>query len=153
MDCECIGYIWYPKSCIGGELDDATITSWVHVVPWWYSSVPKELAKQQQLLLSTVVDYFSFGILLKTLFQPWKRDVISTQGMSLQEQFGVWQLNLVARFIGAVVRSGAIFVGGLALIALVSLFALLWVSWVLAPALAVLLIGYGIYSMLRGVMQ
>jgi hypothetical protein len=134
-------------------LDDITITSWVHVVPWWYSQVPKELAKQQRLLLSTVIDYFSFGILLKTLFQPWKRDVISTEGISLQKQFEVFEMNTISRLIGAVVRSGAMFVGGLMLLALFTLFALLWVSWVVAPALAVLLIVYGMFSMVRGVTQ
>lgn len=134
-------------------MDDITITSWVHVVPWWYSQVPKELAKQQRLLLSTVIDYFSFGILLKTLFQPWKRDVISTEGISLQKQFEVFEMNTISRLIGAVVRSGAMFVGGLMLLALFTLFALLWVSWVVAPALAVLLIVYGMFSMVRGVTQ
>ena len=134
-------------------MDDTTITSWVHVVPWWYRRVPKELAKQQQLLLSTVVDYFSFGILLKTLFQPWKRDVISTEGISLQKQVEVLEMNTISRLIGAVVRAGAMFAGGIILIALLTLFALLWVSWVVAPVLAVVLIGYGMYSMVCGVVQ
>lgn len=134
-------------------MDDATITSWVHVVPWWYRQVPKELAKQQQLLLSTVIDYFSFGILLKTLFQPWKRDVISTEGKSLQKQFEVFEMNTISRLIGAVVRVGAMFAGGVILIALLTLFALLWVSWVTAPLLAVVLIVYGMFSMIQGATQ
>jgi hypothetical protein len=134
-------------------MDDTSVTSWVHVVPWWYRQVPKELAKQQQLLLSTVVDYFSFGILLKTLFQPWKRDVISTEGISLQKQFEVFEMNTISRLIGAVVRAGAMFAGGLILIALLTLFALLWVSWLVAPVLAVALIAYGMFSMVQGVTQ
>jgi hypothetical protein len=131
-------------------LDDASITSWIHVVPWWYKEVPKELAKQQRLLLSTIVDYFSFGILLKTLFQPWKRDVLSTEGLSLQDRFEIWGLNWMSRAIGAVVRLGAMFVGLIAILAVLSLSIILWISWVVAPILAFGLIGYGLFVMIRG---
>ncbi|MEK7184488.1 MAG: hypothetical protein AAB701_03165 [Patescibacteria group bacterium] len=128
----------------------ANITSWIHVVPWWYRAVPGELIKQQRLLLSTVVDYFSFKVLLQTLFQPWKRDELSTEQLSLQQQFEVLGLNMMSRLVGAVVRGSAMFAGVLVIIGLLSFFALLWVSWVLAPLLAIALIAFGLFSMVRG---
>ena len=131
-------------------MDDPTITSWAHVVPWWYRAVPGELSKQQRLFLSTTVDYFSFGILLKTLFQPWKRDEQSVEGLSLQQRFEVWGANLVSRGVGAVVRGGAIVFGGIAIVLLLTLFALLWVGWAVAPFLALFLVGFGLYGMIRG---
>ncbi len=131
-------------------MDDPTITSWAHVVPWWYRTVPGELLNQQRLLLSTTVDYFSFGILLKTLFQPWKRDQQSVEGLSLQQRFEVWGANLVARGVGAVVRSLAIAAGGIAIVCLLTLYSFLWLGWALAPLLAVFLIGYGLVLIVRG---
>ena len=97
-----------------------------------------------------MVDYFSFKVLLQTLFQPWKRDELSTEQLSLQQQFEVLGLNMMSRLVGAVVRGSAMFAGVLVIIGLLSFFALLWVSWVLAPLLAIALIAFGLFSMVRG---
>lgn len=133
----------------GGNVG-GSITSWIHVVPWWYRSVPRELLKQQQLLLATTVDYFSFRVLLQTLFQPWKRDEISTDRLSLQQRLEVLGLNLMSRMIGAVVRGGAMLAGVVAIIGMVSFFFVLWISWALAPFFAVALIMFGFVTMFRG---
>ena len=132
-------------------MDDSHITSWSKVIPWWYQSVPRELSTQQRLLISTVVDYFSFSILIKTLFLPWKHDQISTDRLTLQQRFEVWGLNLMSRLIGAVVRAGAIMVGIAVLVALITLFSLLWLSWVLAPLLGVGLTVLGVVSIFGGI--
>jgi len=55
--------------------------------------------------------YFSIDLLLKTLFLPWKRDEINTDNLSLDLKLRVWIMNLVSRFVGAIVRLGVIFVG------------------------------------------
>ena len=134
-------------------MNDKSITSLINVVPWWYTQVPNEIAKQQRLFISTVADYFSFGILLKTLFQPWKRDITPTEGLSLQQKFQVWSFNQVAKLIGAVVRLGAILVGFIVLIVIISLFVIIWLGWLLAPIIALFLIGYGILLLFKGLKQ
>lgn len=127
-----------------------TWTSWVGVLPWWYTIVPSKLARHQKLLFFTVADYFSFEILLKTLFQPWKRDELSAERLSLSERVQIWGLNLVSRFFGFLMRSAAILVGliSLAIVAVFLIF--LWLSWVLAPFIGVGLIAVGVLTILGG---
>ena len=42
--------------------------------------------------------FFSITLLLKTLFDPWKRDVSYAENISLNEQFRLLAENLVSRF-------------------------------------------------------
>lgn len=127
-----------------------TWTSWVGVLPWWYTIVPAKLARHQSLLLFTVVDYFSFGILLKTLFEPWKRDELSTERMSLQQRFQIWGFNFIARGFGFGMRTMAIVAGLVALCLLFLLFFFLWLSWLLAPFIAIALIALGLFTVVGG---
>ncbi|MCA9388871.1 hypothetical protein KC644_03895 [Candidatus Berkelbacteria bacterium] len=106
--------------------------------------------KNQRLAFLTIVDYFSFRILFKTLFQPWKRDQISTDNLSLQDRFQVWTMNGVARLIGFAVRSAAIAVGLAGLVLLLVLFGLMWATWLTAPVLAVYFIIAGLISIFGG---
>lgn len=122
---------------------EQTWTTWTGTLPWWYRAVPGKLARHQQLMLSTVTDFFSFTILLKTLFQPWRRDEIATDRLSLNERFQVWGLNLITRLFGFVIRSIAIVSGVVTLGALLLFFIFLWATWLFAPlvALALILLG------------
>lgn len=117
---------------------------------WWYSDAAGLLAKHQSLLLLTLADFFSFKILFKTLFQPWKRDVISDDNLSLQARFQVWGLNLVTRLIGLVVRSGAILLGVVVIVLLLIGYLILWVGWILGPLAPIILAIIGFYTLLEG---
>jgi ATP-dependent Clp protease ATP-binding subunit ClpC len=66
-----------------------------------------------------VLHYFSLGLLVKTLFDPWKRliEVDSGAGFDFQKKFEVFSFNMVSRGVGFVVRiilflTGLIFVAG-----------------------------------------
>ena len=126
---------------------------WIRAIPWWYRSVPALLAHHQRLFFATVIDYFSFGILLRTLFAPWKRDQLSTQNLSLQERLQVWMQNVLTRFVGATVRSCAILSGLIALLGLSILDALFWATWLVAPVLAIALFALGFSTILGGGIQ
>lgn len=117
-------------------MEQQTDTVWPGAFFWWYRSVPVLLMQQERLLILTVYDYFSFSVLAKTLFQPWKHDVISTDNLNIQERFQVAGLNLMSRLIGATVRLGAMAAGMLCLVFVVSLSVFLWLSWLLAPIIA-----------------
>lgn len=114
-----------------------TDSVWPGALFWWYRSVPGLLMQQERLLILTVYDYFSFSVLARTLFQPWKRDVISTDNLSLEERLQVLGLNLMSRLIGATVRFGAMVAGAFCLVLAVSLSVFLWLSWLLAPIIAI----------------
>ncbi len=126
---------------------EQTWTTWTGTIPWWYRAVPAKLLRHQELMLSTVVDFFSFSILLRTLFQPWRRDQISTERLSLNERFQVWGLNFISRFFGFLLRSTAIAAGIVTLLGLLLFFAFLWATWLLAPLISGALIVSGLLTM------
>lgn len=112
--------------------------------------MPVLLAHHQRLILATVADYFSFGILIRTLFAPWKRDELRMAQPSLAERFQLLALNLMGRLVGALVRTAAIGVGLVVLISTITLMILLWIGWFLAPVLGLGLVGLGIGTILGG---
>ena len=72
---------------------------------WWYSLAYRRILKYIRAFFIFVTDLFSVKISLKTLFAPWKRDIISYEGLTLQQKFQVWTLNLAARFVGFIIKT------------------------------------------------
>ncbi|MGI6103234.1 MAG: hypothetical protein ACOYBJ_01240 [Patescibacteria group bacterium] len=123
---------------------------WIQAIPWWYRHVPALLAHHQRLIFETVVDYFSFAILLRTLFAPWKRDQRATDRLTIPEWVRVFGENMMTRLVGAIVRLGAMGAGLLCLAFLAVLDVLIWITWLVAPLLALGLIALGILTGLGG---
>lgn len=71
---------------------------------WWYGLAYRRVFKYIRAVYIYTADLFSVKIIFVTLFAPWKRDVISYEGLSLQQKFEVWTLNLASRFIGFVIK-------------------------------------------------
>jgi len=71
---------------------------------WWYGYLPHRLYLALKAAILTITDLFSVRLLFKTLFAPWKRDIISYEGLTLQQKFQVLMLNLSSRFIGFIVK-------------------------------------------------
>lgn len=112
--------------------------------------MPALLVHHQRLLAATAIDYFSFGVLIRTLFAPWKRDELRVAQPSLGEQVQLASLNLMGRLIGAGVRSAALVAGGVVLVSLLVFFVFLWFGWLLAPFLGLGLMGLGLGTLLGG---
>lgn len=71
---------------------------------WWYSYLPHRLFLAFKAASITLADLFSVKILFLTLLSPWKRDIISTEGLTLQQKFQVWMLNISSRVVGFLVK-------------------------------------------------
>ncbi len=73
---------------------------------WYYQEGVFLLIKKWILFLKSVIYYFSPLHLLKSLFAPWKRMVITYEeaGFNLQKYIEVITFNFISRFIGAFVR-------------------------------------------------
>lgn len=106
---------------------------------WWYSRGIQQAYGAALALLGYITDSFSLPTLFKTLFQPWKNDVLSVRNASLADQLKVWQLNLASRIIGFVVRLIVIGVAVLMLLMLTMLIGGAMVIWVFVPILVVAL--------------
>lgn len=117
---------------------------------WWYLEAPSRNWLIVKAFVLRMIDTFSVPILLRTLFAPWKRDIISTENLSLNERFQVWGANLVSRLVGAVIRSFTIIVGLLSA-GFVAIFGFaLWLLWFFLPFIIVLIAFYGLILVIGG---
>jgi hypothetical protein len=111
---------------------------------WWYSYLPRRLYLAFSALSITLLDLFSVKAIFQTLFAPWKRDILSYEGLTLQQKFSVWTLNMSSRFIGFLIKISVLFVFIVFyLISIIIFFAsfLLWIAFPLA-ILALMIIGF-----------
>lgn len=114
---------------------------------WWYGQGVIEASNKAVAILWRLTDSLSLPILLRTLFAPWKNDVLSARNIALSDQMKLWGQNFVSRFVGFLVRSIVIGVAVLLLAALCLVFALSLVVWLFAPMLVVALPIFGLVMM------
>jgi len=117
---------------------------------WWYLEAPARNFKIVLAFILRTIDTFSIPILFKTLFAPWKRDIISTENLSLNERFQVWIWNLISRLVGAVIRSVTIFTGLIFILIVAILGIFLWLLWFLLPFIFIFLVFYGLLLLIGG---
>lgn len=95
-------------------------------ISWWYSDGWKSFARRLGEFLRNTLDFFSMGLLLKTLFAPFRQ--ISAGTPKLVDR-------LISRFVGFFTRLFLLIMGSLAvLVEAVVIFTLL-VLWPLLPLL------------------
>lgn len=118
----------------------------VELFRWWYVDGWKQQAKSVSMRIDGTMDYFSFSLLLKTLFSPFRQ--ISAGGVdgTLQVKLRAFVDKLFSRIIGAVVRLLIMATGLVALVIQVVLslaYLLLWELIPLLPVIGVVLVFVG----------
>lgn len=113
-------------------------------ISWWYAEAYSRLIAFIKHFYAYLYDLFSIRLCFKTLFSPWKRDQISYQNLSLQQQFQVWTLNLSSRFIGAFIKLFTIVTFLLVSLVFTIFSILIIILWFVYPIclLALLFIGF-----------
>ena len=112
---------------------------------WWYSRGFVELLNKLARLISGIWRKFSVPILIRTLFEPWRR-IVEQAGGSIQDKTQALVDNSISRFVGFSIRVIAI-ITAILLVVLVSLLGLLLiVAWPLAPLLIPLSVIVGLAS-------
>lgn len=82
--------------------------------------------------------FFSFKLLLKTLFRPWKRMGESYgQGLQLDKIASAFIVNMLMRVVGLVSRAVVIFVGMVAYISVLAFGVSIFIIWIFLPLLLV----------------
>lgn len=112
---------------------------------WWYTDGFGRLLKYLKAFIVILADAFSFRIILRTFFQPWKKDVTPTEGLSLDRKFQVWIWNLISRFFGMVIKGFTFLVFLICFFVLLAFEMVLMIVWLLFPILILGGIGYSIY--------
>ena len=117
---------------------------------WWYGQGLVGFWRAIEVMTEKVFSFFSINLLLRTLFDPWKRDISHVENASLDIVFKIFLDNLVSRLIGAICRFFIIIIG--LIITMIFFLVLLSVFfiWILLPIIAVFLIFNGARMVLNG---
>ncbi len=113
---------------------------------WWYSDGFSERLQITSVRLESMIDYFSFSLLLKTLFSPYRQISAGNVDGSLEVKMRASLDRLFSRVIGAVIRLiimtvGAFVAGVLVLYSVVGI-----IVWGLLPFLPIV----GVAAMMMG---
>lgn len=111
---------------------------------WWYGYAYGRLFKYIRAFFIINFDLFSVKVCITTLFSPWKRDLINYEGLTLQEKFKAWTLNLASRFTGFIIKLMTLFSYLVSSIFTLAGSIIMVIAWPLVPVLAVYLIIRGI---------
>ncbi len=106
----------------------------------WYLLVrPKEIVGLYIDYAYAFAEVFAIFFLLKTLFSPWKsiKDEYPTKGFNFTLILETWSMNVTTRVIGAIVRLAVIVFGIAVQIALLIVFIIYLLGWILFPLLFV----------------
>lgn len=106
----------------------------VGFLQWWYTRGWMGFAQRLLDKIRSLADFFSLGLLLRTLFYPFRQiSAYSDENASLQKQISAFFDKLLSRTIGAVVRLGILIFGILAITVEAGLGAILAFAWPFIP--------------------
>lgn len=110
---------------------------------WWYGKGWQTASKKTLEHIQNVGQMFSIGLLIKTLFQPWRR-IITYPGAGLNAHFHALIDNSLSRLVGFVVRIVVLFAALVTTILLSLLGLIELIIWPLMPpaVIAVLVLGF-----------
>ena len=113
-------------------------------VSWWYGTGWRMRFSSWRERLIYWVNYFSLGLLLKTLFSPWRQIITQKPNESSMDQMIQAAIdNVISRFVGFWVRS-FVFFTGLVMIIFMAVFAILaLLIWPLIPIIPIAIIALG----------
>lgn len=104
---------------------------------WWYGAGWSRLATRIAARINGVLAFFSVGLLLRTLFDPFRQIGSGKVNGPIGVQFRAWGDRMFSRAVGFVVRSIMIFVGLFAVLFFVVIGVIQLVLWPLVPILPV----------------
>lgn len=113
---------------------------------WWYTTAWKDLGRRIQRRIDHALDFFSVGLLIRTLFDPFRQIAAGKVRGSVDAQFHAWLDRTFSRFIGAAVRSIFIIIGTVSMVAIMLIGLVQLFIWPLVPLLPIV----GILGMLMG---
>jgi hypothetical protein len=107
------------------------------ILSWWYGPGWRERVTAMRENLASTMDYFSIGLLLKTLFSPFRQISAGQVRGPLAVQMRAFFDRLISRCIGAMIRITIMIVGLVAILfsAVVGVIGL--VLWAFIPLLPI----------------
>lgn len=100
---------------------------------WWYTVGWAQLVRRAASRIVGVLDFFSVGMLFKSLFAPFRQISVGRVQGSLDTKIRAWADLQISRLIGAMVRLAVIAFGLIAVIVMVVASAGLVLLWPIVP--------------------
>lgn len=108
------------------------------LLKWWYTDGWRARARLIANRLDGTIDYFSFDLLLKTLFAPFRQISAGSVDGPLEVRMRALIDKLFSRIIGAFIRLIILVVGGITVGVQVVVGLIILVGWTLVPLFPVL---------------
>jgi hypothetical protein len=115
----------------------------VAFLQWWYGPGWRDASSRLTMRMQRTYLSFSVPILLRTLFEPWRR-IITTPDSSLQARARALVDNAVSRFIGLSARLLTLLTACLLLVVYAIFGSLILVLWPILPVAGPILIVGGL---------
>lgn len=109
----------------------------VGILTWWYSGGWRQRAALMAERIAQTSDYFSIGLLLRTLFSPFRQISAGHIEGSWNVQLRALFDQLISRVIGAIVRTFMVLFGSVIICLQATFGAVVLVTWGLVPLLPV----------------
>ena len=115
---------------------------------WWYGRGFSEYLSGFANKLRDAADFFSMGLLVKSLFAPFRQIAAEKhENMPLNARIHAWFDLQISRFVGATVRFGILIAGTIFIAIRAAIGIAIGILWPLMPLLLV----YTVLLFLRGV--
>lgn len=105
----------------------------VGLLRWWYSAGWTRRGQMVMDGLHRTTDYFSIGLLLRTMFSLFRQDGAGSVDGPLTAKLEAFGGALISRFIGAGIRTIVLIMGCLTIIVRSLVGALLLILWLFVP--------------------
>ncbi len=131
-------YIFYNFLCYNNRMSDSFRTDSVFwgYAKWHYGKGVREVVSVGGNFLLFISHFFSFGLLTRTLFAPWKRMGESYgEGFDLGRFAETFIVNSLMRAVGFVTRVIVLAIGFLLYVCVFVLCLALFLIWIFAPIL------------------
>jgi len=109
----------------------------VGILSWWYSDGIIGRIRMIKNRLKVSADFFSIGLLIETLFAPFRQISAGSVGGSISNQIRAFFDKLLSRIIGSIVRSSMIIAGLVVMLAQILFGIFVIVFWLITPLLPV----------------
>lgn len=113
------------------------------MVAWWYTDGWRQCLQRAEARLEATLDFFSLGLLVQTLFAPFRQISASSVRGSFEVQVRAFFDQLISRIIGMVVRLIMIGIGSIVVLINLLMAVVLLLGWVFVPLLPI--VGLGLY--------
>ena len=110
----------------------------VGLLSWWYGAGWIAEARRVKERIASVADYFSIGLLVKTLFSPFRQISAGNVNGPLAVKWRAFVDRLISRCIGAMMRTFLIIFGIIAIAAIGVIGCFTLIIWLLVPVLPII---------------